>query len=111
MTTSSPSTKTSARKPSNFGSYAQPSPSGRLVRERASWGDSGGEIGSGIVANRTRRGRAAWQLQDHDGAEDEHAAGQLRGAERLAVDQRRQPDRHGGLGGGDDRRRGRADVA
>src|SRR5437588_1720237 len=34
-----------ARKPSSFGSYDQPGPSGRESRGRASWGRSGGESG------------------------------------------------------------------
>src|SRR5215218_1715385 len=39
-----------ARKPSHFGSYAQPSPSGSVARGRASWGGTGGERGSVMSA-------------------------------------------------------------
>src|ERR1700733_4742975 len=49
MSSSSPSTNTIARKPSNFGSYAHCSPTGRVLPGRASWGSSGGLIGSVTV--------------------------------------------------------------
>src|SRR3954453_22351743 len=42
------------RKPPTLGSWAQPSPSGRAVRGRASWGGRGGAIGRLIRLPRYR---------------------------------------------------------
>ena len=68
MSSSSPSRKTSARKPSHLGSYSQPSPSGRSAAALASMGSTGGSTGRRMRAHDTpqragQRGRAG-----HDGS-------------------------------------------